>query len=259
MYFSYMITVNIIGLGNVGSHVCKALIKANNVSIKQCLVRTRKNYLFLSENTQVIDDIALLEPADITVIAIPDDAIKEVSNKIPYSDNIVMHTSGSVGIHDLNAKHKRAVFYPLQTFSTNSELEFKDVPICVEALDKEVYKTVVDIAESLGSTAHKIYTQQRQKLHLAAVFVNNFTNQLYRIAHELVDADHISFDILKPLIQETACKVQDTSPYAAQTGPAVRNDKKTIRKHLKQLDSQEHKLIYEILTKAIQKTHGKKL
>jgi predicted short-subunit dehydrogenase-like oxidoreductase (DUF2520 family) len=86
--------------------------------------------------------------------------------------------------------------------------------------------------------------------------VNNFTNQLYRIAHEISDAKSINFDILKPLIQETARKAQELSPYMAQTGPAKRNDKKTIKRHLKQLENEDHKAIYKLLTASIQKTHG---
>ena len=93
---------------------------------------------------------------------------------------------------------------------------------------------------------------------MAAVFVNNFTNQLYRIAHEITESKGVEFNILKPLILETAKKVQDLSPYMAQTGPAKRNDKKTIRKHLKLLENQHHKDIYELLTTSIQKTHGRK-
>jgi hypothetical protein len=94
-------------------------------------------------------------------------------------------------------------------------------------------------------------------LHLCAVYVNNFTNQLYRIAHEISDGKGINFDVLKPLILETAKKVQTLSPFAAQTGPAKRNDKKTIKKHLKLIENKDHKAIYELLTDSIKKTHGR--
>ena len=67
-----------------------------------------------------------------------------------------------------------------------------------------------------------------------------------------------NFDILKPLILETAYKVQNLSPYMAQTGPAKRNDKKTIKKHLKKLENSPHKAIYQLLTESIQQTHGRK-
>ncbi len=96
-------------------------------------------------------------------------------------------------------------------------------------------------------------------MHLAAVFVNNFTNQLYRIGHEITESEGAEFDLLKPLILETAKKIKDLSPYMAQTGPAKRNDKKTIKRHLKHLENnQHHKAIYKLLTESIQKTHGRK-
>jgi predicted short-subunit dehydrogenase-like oxidoreductase (DUF2520 family) len=102
-----------------------------------------------------------------------------------------------------------------------------------------------------------INTEQRQALHLSAVFVNNFTNQMYRIAHELSDFKSINFEVLNPLILETAKKVQHISPYSAQTGPAKRNDKVTIKQHLRALESHpEYQSIYELLTKSIKHTHG---
>ena len=110
----------------------------------------------------------------------------------------------------------------------------------------------------MGCKPYKLNTEQRQTLHLSAVFVNNFTNQLYRIAHEISDIENIEFDILKPLILETAKKVQNISPYMAQTGPAKRNDKKTIKRHLKQLEREDHKAIYKLLTASIKKTHGQR-
>ena len=100
-------------------------------------------------------------------------------------------------------------------------------------------------------------SDQRKALHLAAVFVNNFTNQLYRVAHEITESEGVEFDILKPLILETAQKVQTMSPYMAQTGPAKRNDKNTIKRHLKQLKNEQHKAIYNLLTNTIKKTHGR--
>jgi hypothetical protein len=86
--------------------------------------------------------------------------------------------------------------------------------------------------------------------------LNNFTNQLYRIGHEICESNNLEFDIMKPLILETARKIQNVSPYSAQTGPAKRNDKKTIKRHLKQIESEEHKAIYELLTASIKRTHN---
>ena len=182
--------------------------------------------------------------------------ISTLSTMLPFENRLVAHTSGSVNIHDLDKKNRRGVFYPLQTFSKEVPIDFNDVPICLEALDKNDLDILIHLAEAIGSPWYKISTEQRQTLHVAAVFVNNFTNQLYRIAHEISDAKNINFEILKPLISETAKKIQEVSPYMAQTGPAKRNDKKTIKKHLKLLEKENHKAIYELLTESIKKTHG---
>ena len=169
-----------------------------------------------------------------------------------------MHTSGSASVYDLDMKHKRGVLYPLQSFSKDAEMDFANVPICYETINKDCYPILKKLSASLGSPTKRINSDQRRVLHLAAVFVNNFTNQLYRIGHEITESEGAEFDLLKPLILETAKKVQDISPFRAQTGPAKRNDKKTIKTHLKQLESPHHKAIYELLTDAIKHTHGRK-
>jgi predicted short-subunit dehydrogenase-like oxidoreductase (DUF2520 family) len=160
-------------------------------------------------------------------------------------------------MRNLNKKNRRGVLYPLQSFSKEIEINFINVPICIEANDKKDRQKLEMVATAIGSPKYFIQSDQRKILHLAAVFVNNFTNQLYRISHELTDNKNINFDILKPLIAETSKKVQKLSPYKSQTGPAKRGDKKTIKQHCKLLeDYPTYKKIYELLTHSIQKTHG---
>lgn len=252
-----MISVVILGAGNVATHVFYALNKAKNITVAQWFNRDLKRIQPYKNRVSITDDFNKLVDADIYILAISDDAISKFSKQLTLNDKLVVHTSGTVGIHDLDKKHRRGVFYPLQTFSKDHHIDFKDVPICIEALEKNDLQILKDIAEAIGSTYYKINTEQRQILHLSAVYVNNFTNQLYRIAHEISDAKGINFDILKPLILETAKKVQIMSPFMAQTGPAKRNDKKTIKKHLKLIENKDHKAIYELLTNSIIKTHGR--
>ena len=251
-----MISVVLLGAGNVATHLYKAFKNAEQITITQWYNR---NYSAISSYANAIettDDLSELKAADIYIMAVSDDSIAELSKALPFENRLIAHTSGSVSIHDMDKKNQRAVFYPLQTFSKDADIDFSEVPICIEVTEKANLPFLKDLANALGCTAYKINTEQRQTLHLSAVFINNFTNQLYRIAHEISDAKSINFDILKPLILETAKKVQDMSPYRAQTGPAKRNDKKTIRRHLKQIESEEHKAIYELLTKSIKKTHN---
>lgn len=252
-----MISVVILGAGNVATHLFDAFSKAKDISVNQWFNRSLKPLESYKTKVEVTNQISKIVDADIYILAISDDAIPNLSSQLQINDKLVVHTSGSVGIHDLDKKHRRGVFYPLQTFSKDSEIDFKNVPICIETLEKNDLNLLKSLAEAIESPYFKINTEQRQTLHLSAVFVNNFTNQLYRIAHEISDAKSISFDILKPLILETAKKVQYLSPYMAQTGPAKRNDKKTIKKHLKLLEKEDHKAIYELLTKSIKNTHGR--
>lgn len=253
-----MILVTIIGAGNVATHLFKAFNKAENITVNQWFRRDTNTISAHKNEVEIINDLSQLKQADIYILAISDDAIAGVSEQLPFENRIVLHTSGSVGVYDMDKKHRRGVFYPLQTFSKTADIDFKNVPICIETINKKDYSIVKALAVAIGSPTKKVNSDQRRVLHLAAVFVNNFTNQLYRIGHEITESEGAEFDLLKPLILETAKKVQDLSPYRAQTGPAKRHDKKTIRKHLKQLKNNHHKAIYELLTYSIQKTHGRK-
>ena len=198
-----------------------------------------------------------LKEADIYILAVNDDAISELSSLLPFKNRFVVHTSGSVSPYDIDKKNRRGVFYPLQTFSKSAPIDFSEVPICLETLVKTDYKLLKHLAVRVSNHAKRVNSDQRASLHLAAVFVNNFTNQIYRVAHEITESQGAEFDMLKPLIMETAKKVQYMSPYKAQTGPAKRNDKKTIKKHLKALENEHHKAIYKLLTESIKKTHGR--
>ncbi len=254
-----MISVTILGAGNVATHLFKAFNEVSHVFVKQWFSRRLESVSSYKEQVEIIDDLAALkDDADIYILAVSDDAIAELSRKLPFSDRLVVHTSGSVSVYDIDKKHKRGVLYPLQTFSKQAHLDFANVPICIETIDKKSYPVLKEAVAALGSPLRRINSDQRRVLHLAAVFVNNFTNQLYRVGHEITESEGAEFDLLKPLILETANKVQEYSPYVAQTGPARRHDKKTIKKQLKSLEgNKHHQDIYKLLTESIQKTHGR--
>jgi predicted short-subunit dehydrogenase-like oxidoreductase (DUF2520 family) len=250
-----MISVVLLGAGNVATHLYKAFKNSESVTVTQWYNRSYSALSSYANTVDVTDDLNKLKEADIYIMAVSDDSIEQLSKDLPFTNRVVAHTSGSVSMHALDKKNKIAVFYPLQTFSKDADIDFTEVPICVEVYEKENRQLLKDLAQAVGCKSHKITTEQRQILHLAAVFVNNFVNQLYRIGHEVCESESVEFRLLKPLILETAKKVQDMSPYMAQTGPAKRNDKKTIKRHLKQLENEEHKVIYELLTASIKKTH----
>lgn len=228
-----MISVLIVGKGNVATHLYNAFFNVDVISVNQ--ISSRK-----------LDSIP---KADVTIIAVSDDAIEEVSSKI--DNDFVVHTSGSVALHDLKNKHRKGVFYMLQSFSKDKKVDFSNVPFCLEATNDEDYKLLEKLAKSIGKNTYKIDSTQRKTLHVAAVFVNNFTNHLYKIGYDICQEHNVPFEVLQPLIEETSEKIKSLSPEKAQTGPAIRNDKKTIKNHLNLLDKKQQK-IYKILTKSIQ-------
>jgi len=254
-----MISVVLLGAGNVATHLYKVFKKADGITVNQWFNRSLNPLQPYKNDVEITNNISQLKDADVYIIAVSDDAISQLSSQFLFENRLVVHTSGSVSLHNLDKKHQRGVLYPLQTFSKNTDLNFETVPFCIEIEHKTNFNILKELTSSIGSKSYRVNSEQRSALHLAAVFVNNFTNQMYRIGHEIAESKSVDFNILKPLIKETANKIDNLSPYLAQTGPAKRNDKKTVKKHLKALDKNIHKEIYELITKSIQQTHGKKL
>lgn len=248
-----MIRVSIIGSGNVAQHLIAAFKKATGISILQVLARRREAVKHLVGSDQIVSDYNQLLEADLYIIAVSDDAIAEVSGQLPFRNKLVAHTSGSVSITALADNNRKASFYPLQTFSKNKEVDFKTIPICIESENAEDYKHIEKVAKSISDSVYTINSTQRRALHVAAVFVNNFTNHLYQIGDAICHEHQLPFEILKPLIQETTAKIMVLSPAEAQTGPAKRNDNQTIESHLKLLTDENQKAIYRLLTQSIQK------
>lgn len=253
-----MISITIIGSGNVAQHLIKAISKSDDIELVQVFARTKESLDSIVEDSKIISDYTQFKEANMYLIAVSDNAIAEVSNHLPFNNQLVAHTSGSCALTDLNTNNRRAVFYPLQTFSKNKVIDFNRVPICLEAEQSADYQLLEKVAQSISNSVFAIDSEQRKSLHVSAVFVSNFVNHLYQLGNELCTTYNVSFDILKPLIAETANKIQTLSPQEAQTGPAKRNDTITINKHLALLSDENHKEIYKILTKSII-DHGKKL
>lgn len=254
-----MMQVVILGSGNVAVHLYATMRSLDTIDIVQCY--NRRNIVLHpdQEPSLITSDISKIKEADLYIIAVSDVSIEEVSEELQFTNRFVVHTSGSVPMTAIHDKHRRGVFYPLQSFSSDTQIDFTTVPICIEAEHEEDYSVLQDLARSLSNKVYPISSEQRKTIHLAAVFVNNFTNHLYHIGKEICDQQDIPFEILHPLIQETSSKIVSISPKEAQTGPAKRNDTTTLHKQIEALKNPLYKVLYKSFTKSIQKTHGKEL
>ncbi len=254
VYLRKMIKVILLGSGNVATHLFQAFSKANVVEVVQVFSRTiSKDF----PETLQTSDYKEIKAADVYIICVSDSAISSVSSQLSFKNRLVVHTSGSSDLNLLDSKNKKGVFYPLQTFTKNKAVDFSEIPICLEAENVSDYNFLEKVANSISKNVYVISSEQRKALHVSAVFVCNFTNHLYTIGNTICLENNIPFEILQPLIEETAKKIKSLSPSEAQTGPAVRNDQKTIEKHIDFLTNENQKEIYKILTKSIQ--NGEKL
>lgn len=251
-----MISVVIIGYGNVAHHLVEAFHKAKNLHLKQVYTRSIKTVEHLKPITSVTNSLELLVKADVYIISVTDDAIAKVSSQITGKNSFVVHTSGSVDMNQLQNNGRKGVFYPLQSFSKEKKVDFSTIPFCLEAENNKDLQLLETLAKTIGEKIYRINSLQRKQLHIAAVFVNNFVNHMYKIGYDICNQHNVPFEVLYPLIEETSKKIQHITPDKAQTGPAKRNDNLTIENHIKML-KEEQKNIYKILTNSIK--NGEKL
>ncbi|MCE2612361.1 DUF2520 domain-containing protein [Flavobacteriaceae bacterium D16] len=251
-----MLKIVLLGTGNLATHLFKAFSETKTVNVVQVFGRNSAGLTFFEEKVDTTDDPGKLQKADIYVCAVSDDAIELVAQYPPQEDSIVVHCSGAVGLSALPKEIKRGVFYPLQSFTKGSQVDFSQVPVCVEAEKQEVLDILLALGNSISETCIPIDSDQRKALHLAAVFANNFTNHLLHRASVICEEYNLPFSLLKPLIGETINKLDSLSPLEAQTGPARRGDKDTQQEHMKLISDMQGREIYRILSQAIGDTYG---
>jgi predicted short-subunit dehydrogenase-like oxidoreductase (DUF2520 family) len=253
--------ISFAGAGRVAGELCRALYSAGHkitLIVSESEINGRS--LADSVNARWSRDLIYSGTDHLIIVAVPDHRLKEVLGKIRCSSgNLVVHTAGSFGLDVFpDGLMKKGVFYPLQTFTKGRKIDFNNLPFFLESNDKSSYEMLLNTAESIGAKVYAADTSQRRMIHLAAVFANNFTNHMLASAKLIVSEAGYSFDILRPLIEETFSKALATGSENSQTGPAVRNDFNTIEKHLELLSfSPDLKNLYSEVTQAIINYHKK--
>jgi predicted short-subunit dehydrogenase-like oxidoreductase (DUF2520 family) len=180
-----MVKVTVIGSGNVAQHLVTAFANSDSTELVQVFSRDISKISHLVSENHAIDDLALLTPADVYIISVTDAAISEVSRNLPFTNQLVVHTSGSMSTEVLDSKNRNGVFYPLQTFTKNKPVNFTDIPLCLEAELASDYAILEETARAISNQIYNIGSEQRKAVHVAAVFVNNFTNHLYQLADDI--------------------------------------------------------------------------
>lgn len=247
----------IAGSGRIAWHLGKRM-KAKGMPVAQVLSRTAENARALADALQAgwTDDwTGIIPDADWLLIAVRDDAIAEIAALVaPHApDALCTHTSGSTPGKALAPYFRRyGVFYPLQSFSMERTPVWSKIPFCVDAQRDEDVLFLKRVAKTIGNLVYRVDDEQRAALHVAAVFANNFANHCFSIAEKILEEKELPFELLHPLMEETLAKALHDSPARMQTGPAVRGDLDTIRRHLQLLKKHpEWRNIYHELSKNI--------
>ena len=251
-------SIVMVGAGNLATHLSRAFYR-KGFRILQVYSRTSESATRLAQEVEadpVTDPSQLVFHARLYIAALTDEALPGLIPALTNGreDALWVHTAGSLPM-DLWAGHAQryGVFYPMQTFSKQREVDFSHIPVFVEGCDAETTGFLRAVAAALTSKVYEATSEQRRYLHLGAVLACNFTNHLYALASDLLTRHQLPFDALWPLIDETAQKVHELPPDRAQTGPAARGDRHVMDEHLRLLaDDPYLSEVYRLLSRGIE-------
>ena len=253
--------VVIVGAGNVAT-VFGRLMAATGHEIIQVVSSTiaSAHSLAIELGCSFSDNLETLDhTADIYIVAITDSALQQIQGSIFLGDKLIVHTAGSVSKQVLsNISTQFGVLYPLQSLRKEQIGGLSPIPLLIDANNQSALATIEKFAFSLSPVVYKVEDEQRFCLHLAAVIVNNFTNHLYTLTAEYCNREGVDFNMLQPIIEETALRLKAQLPGDVQTGPAIRDDRSTLERHMLALSNHpELKIIYQTFTESLLKSRMK--
>jgi predicted short-subunit dehydrogenase-like oxidoreductase (DUF2520 family) len=255
------VNISLIGTGKVAMHLAPALQQAGHHVI-QIIGRNEvpaKDIAQVSDAAWSSDFSSLSPQAELVILAVSDSAIAEVSEKLPFGNFAIVHVSGATPIASLARFVNHGVLYFLQSFVPHKKPDFAQMPVLINGSNEVSLSLIRNVAESLSEKVSAVSDHQREAVHVAAVFANNFSNHMLTLAEDILRENNMNLDVLKPLIFESTERLRVANPSDIQTGPAIRGDEQTIKKHVELLNNAEKKDLYERISKSIQDRYREKL
>lgn len=246
----------LIGAGNLATHLGKALHAAGHdmVQVFSRTMQSAETLASLLDAEPLTDMAQVRDDADVYIFSVKDSALEQLISQLCGGEKkVFLHTAGSMPMSVFRGKALHyGVLYPMQTFSKQREVDFSIIPCFIEANDEFALKQIEGLAGQISHRVFQLSSEDRKYLHLSAVFACNFANHCYAASQELLQQHGIPFDVMLPLIDETAAKVHGMTPEEAQTGPAVRYDENVIDKQIQLLENQPYfQKIYDCMSKSI--------
>lgn len=245
----------ILGAGNVATHFSRHFFTRGH-TISTIFSRTLQHAQTLASvvGARAIDRLEQVpDRSDFYLVCLPDGEVARTGELLKDRKGIWLHTAGAVPLDTLREAHPDCgVLYPLQSLSRGIPLSLREVPILIEGSSPQVTSRLMELAGEMSEEVHEMDSDHRLILHLAAVFANNFTNHMVRIAEEILQNAGADSRLILPLLKETFRKMEKTGAASAQTGPAIRGDRMTLQKHLQLLERYpEWKKLYTFISRDI--------
>ena len=241
--------LSLIGSGKLGQQLYREFSECAAIELVQWMDRSATESS-TAEGISIVKQVEELLEVDCFLLAVNDEVIEMLAANLP-ANSLVIHTSGATEISVFSDHNRRGIFYPIQSFSHGRSVTFLKLPVGIEASNSKDLKFLEKLALAIQAKPVHLDSAQRKVLHLSAVLVNNFSNHLFTKAAKICEENKIPFELLKPLIRETVDKLDELSPKRAQTGPALREDHKTISAHLSLIENVELKKLYTLFTNSI--------
>ena len=254
-----MFSIVVLGTGNLANQWVATFSHAKDINLLAIVGRSGKSQAAFPGSIPLISTKEPIPDADLYLLAVSDGAISEVSEKLEGKKGIIAHCSGAVALEAIIPSGRRAVFYPLQTFTGGHTIPMDGVPICIEAEAAKDAEILSHLAQKISGRSQLVSSDKRKILHLAAVVVNNFANHLYFHAGRILEKNELDLDLLQPLMGQTVLKLQEMDAYEAQTGPARRGDLQTIADHKMLIRDKGFAEIYRLLSSSIQSLYHEEL
>jgi predicted short-subunit dehydrogenase-like oxidoreductase (DUF2520 family) len=252
--------VSVVGNGNTSWHLVRAIINSpnslNSVICRNSLKARQKIGLPLNYDTSKDQSN---NRSEIVILAISDGSLEKVIKEFRFHpDSLLVHVSGATSINIFDHGHSKSfgVLYPLQSLTAGRPIETTEIPLCIEANNERSLSILNRLASSISDYVYHISSEERLTLHLSAILINNFCNHLMNLGKDFVQQNQLDWNILEPLVKETFLKVLELGPDKSQTGPGIRGDKETIRKHLDLLKGTDLHNLYEVMTSHIIAYHS---
>ena len=246
MYFT-----TIIGNGNLGYNFSLALKKVDGFKLYQWYGR---NWDAEKLNKKLINNFSELKKADLFILAVSDNSIIDILKHL-NKNYFVVHCSGSTSIEVFKNFKRAGVIFPIQTINKVKKSSFVGTPFCIEAKSKIDLEILKKLIKGINGTYKCLNSNQRANIHLSAVWINNFVNHMISKGKKICKENNISFSLMEPILKRTISQAIKYNPDELQTGPAVRNDKNTLKLHSNLIKNFDDKKLYEIITKSIQKNY----